>query len=90
MIAECPGPAVTGIYFGPLLQGYATCMKGTRWRALLDEFARRTHRELRITLARPANPEKWLFVVGCYNSGTTLIADALADHPQIAALPDEG
>ncbi len=65
-------------------------MKGTRWLPLLDEFARRAHRELRVTLARPASPDRWLFLVGCYNSGTTLIADVLGEHPQIAALPDEG
>lgn len=65
-------------------------MKGTRWLPLLDEFARRAHRELRVTLTRPASPDRWLFLVGCYNSGTTLIADVLGEHPQVAALPDEG
>ena len=34
--------------------------------------------------------KKWIFIVGCYNSGTTLLNQILADHPQISGLPDEG
>jgi len=33
---------------------------------------------------------KWIFLVGCYNSGTTLLSRILEQHPQIAGLPDEG
>jgi len=48
-------------------------------------------RECRI-LATPApRPSKcWLFLVGCYNSGTTLLAQLLARHPDIASFPTEG
>lgn len=35
-------------------------------------------------------PERWLFLVGCYNSGTTLLHDLLAEHPGIGSLPTEG
>lgn len=35
-------------------------------------------------------PEKWVFIVGCYNSGTTLVHDLLATHPHIGSMPDEG
>jgi len=35
-------------------------------------------------------PEKWLFILGCYNSGTTLLYRLLGRHPQIASLPTEG
>ena len=35
-------------------------------------------------------PKKWVFVVGCYNSGTTLLADVMGNHPSISALPVEG
>lgn len=41
------------------------------------------------TLAQPANPEKWVFIVGCYNSGTTLLERLLSTHSKISAL-DEG
>ncbi|MBN2243619.1 MAG: sulfotransferase [Acidobacteria bacterium] len=34
-------------------------------------------------------PEKWVFVVGCYNSGTTLLEDILGMHPKISTM-DEG
>jgi len=90
MIPEHRWRAVKPVYIEPVSARYAMPMKGTRWLPLLDEFARRAHRELRVTLTRPASPDRWLFLVGCYNSGTTLIADVLGEHPQIAALPDEG
>jgi hypothetical protein len=32
----------------------------------------------------------WVFLVGCYNSGTTLLAELLGQHPSISALPTEG
>jgi hypothetical protein len=35
-------------------------------------------------------PEKWVFIAGCYNSGTTLLHDILAMHPLIGSMPDEG
>lgn len=35
-------------------------------------------------------PEKWVFLVGCYNSGTTLLAKLLSSHPQIGSMPREG
>jgi hypothetical protein len=35
-------------------------------------------------------PERWVFIVGCYNSGTTLLHDMLAAHPAIGSMPFEG
>ena len=32
----------------------------------------------------------WVFLVGCYNSGTTLLAELLSQHPDISALSTEG
>ena len=46
------------------------------------------------TLVRPLvplkKPEKWLFVVGCFNSGTTILRRLLESHPDISALAGEG
>ena len=47
-------------------------------------------REFKITLTPIPQPEKWVFIVGCYNSGTTLLAELLSRHPAISALPTEG
>lgn len=35
-------------------------------------------------------PEKWIFIVGCYNSGTTLLHRILASHPEVGSMPNEG
>ena len=34
--------------------------------------------------------KKWIFIVGCYNSGTTLLATILNGHSKISGLEDEG
>lgn len=65
-------------------------MAGTRWKATLRKIAAMLNRELRVSIARVPHPEKWVFVVGCYNSGTTLLAEVLGAHPLISALPTEG
>lgn len=36
------------------------------------------------------SPERWIFVIGCYNSATTLLATILRQHPDIGGLPNEG
>lgn len=35
-------------------------------------------------------PEKWCFIVGCYNSGTKLLHKILSTHPKIGSMPNEG
>jgi hypothetical protein len=35
-------------------------------------------------------PDKWVFIVGCYNSGTTLLHKLLAAHPDIGSMANEG
>ncbi|GIK39964.1 MAG: hypothetical protein BroJett011_37970 [Chloroflexota bacterium] len=35
-------------------------------------------------------PDKWVFVVGCYNSGTTLLHNLLASCPEVGSMPNEG
>lgn len=35
-------------------------------------------------------PAQWCFIVGCYNSGTTLLNQLLGLHPEIGTMPNEG
>lgn len=35
-------------------------------------------------------PQKWVFIAGCSNSGTSLLHTILSNHPLIGTLPDEG
>jgi len=41
-------------------------------------------------IGRDLNPDRWIFVLGCYNSATTLLASILEKHPLIGGLPNEG
>lgn len=36
------------------------------------------------------DPEKWLFLVGCYNSGTTILREVISSHENVHDLPFEG
>lgn len=62
----------------------------TDWKQRLRDAAGTLHREVRVAITPVPDPDKWVFVVGCYNSGTTLLAEVLGTHPMISALPDEG
>ncbi|MFN3969037.1 sulfotransferase family protein [Flavobacterium sp.] len=35
-------------------------------------------------------PKKWVFIIGCYNSGTTLLTEIFEKNNQLCVLPDEG
>lgn len=65
-------------------------MSATRWSPILRECVGRLHREFRIATTSPVIPDKWVFIIGCYNSGTELLTHLLDEHPEISALPDEG
>lgn len=41
-------------------------------------------------LKREPEPQQWLFILGCYNSGTTLLHRLLSMHPDIGSMPNEG
>ncbi|MBV7380168.1 sulfotransferase family protein [Maritimibacter dapengensis] len=41
-------------------------------------------------LFAPRLPDRWLFIGGCYNSGTTILREMLGAHPEIGTLPREG
>ena len=65
-------------------------MKGTRFNKTLRECLGNLHREVKIAVTPLPKNKKWVFLVGCYNSGTTLLAELLGQHPSISALPTEG
>jgi hypothetical protein len=50
----------------------------------------RTAQRLAVSFGRELEPRRWIFLLGCYNSGTTLLRSLLARHPDIATLPSEG
>lgn len=39
---------------------------------------------------RDIHNKKWVFIIGCYNSGTTLLEQVLSTHPAMSSLHDEG
>jgi hypothetical protein len=53
-----------------------------RWRLLAPVLRRRVERK--------AAEVHWLFILGCSNSGTTLLSQILSRHPTIGALAYEG
>jgi hypothetical protein len=57
---------------------------------VLRECAGLLRRELKLAFTPLVSPEKWVFVVGCYNSGTELLTALLGSQTAIAALPHEG
>ncbi len=50
----------------------------------------RVAQHLSAYLGRDLQPDRWIFIVGCYNSGTTILARVLGEHPSIGTLPGEG
>lgn len=65
-------------------------MRGSKLSAVLRESAGNIWRELRVSLTPAPRPKKWAFIVGCYNSGTTLLSELLSRHGDISCLPTEG
>lgn len=65
-------------------------MAATKLGQVIRESLGNIWREARIVCTKDPKPEKWVFLVGCYNSGTTLLSELLSRHPSISALPTEG
>lgn len=58
--------------------------------AKLKLWAKLKTKSIGYLLMNEPHPEKWVFIVGCYNSGTTLLHSLLAEHPEIGSMPNEG
>ncbi|QPG06391.1 sulfotransferase [Salinimonas marina] len=65
-------------------------MAGTRFKAVAREALGNIFREVKIAAKPIPKPKKWVFIVGCYNSGTTLLSELMGRHPDMSALPTEG
>lgn len=80
---------------GSRLSRFGERHRGAVVRKALDEgLARLWLRPGIRRLARPflsvRQPLQWVFMTGCYNSGTTILREILGAHPDIATLPREG
>ena len=68
---------------GHIFTGFSRELKAKIFRkTLVRKLARR--------FAKIREPEKWIFLVGSYNSGTTIFRRLIESHPDIASLPVEG
>ncbi|WP_457670278.1 sulfotransferase family protein [Thiolapillus sp.] len=60
----------------------------------LKKWLRKKQRQIKLDRlakqGKACQPRKWVFIVGCYNSGTTLLHNIIASHPAVASLPREG
>jgi len=65
-------------------------MKATRFKPIIRECLGQLNREIKIALTPAPKDKTWVFLVGCYNSGTTLLSELLGQHPSISALTTEG
>lgn len=58
---------------------------------LKEKLYRSRHiRRLFVCFAKSPKGKRWVFLVGCYNSGTTLLHSLIAAHPDVDTLPGEG
>lgn len=66
--------------------------KRSRLRQILMNYLGRTGigKSLSGRLGRSLNDKQWVFILGCYNSGTTLLQRLIMDHPEISGMPAEG
>jgi len=69
--------------------------KGVVLRKAFDQAAVRLWVDFRLWkvfggLLRVREPKTWVFMGGCYNSGTTILREVIGAHPEVASLPREG
>jgi hypothetical protein len=68
------------------LRAAGAIMRRIRLRLLGERWVQK----LIVPFGRELAPQKWVFIVGCYNSGTRLLAEILGHHPKIAGTAREG
>jgi hypothetical protein len=73
----------------PSLRGWLGGLRRTG-RRRLREASHRVRLEYTGRFGPTLERSRWVFLVGCFNSGTTLLHDLLAQHPDVASMPDEG
>lgn len=47
-------------------------------------------RRMALPFITELRPDRWIFIIGCYNSGTSLLKSVLAQHEEISVLPGRG
>ena len=76
-------------------QRFVARNEGHFWRGLYRESLGKVYRRPALRrFIRPfiplRQPDKWLFLVGCFNSGTTILRRLLESHPEISSFSREG
>lgn len=58
--------------------------------AFLRLLMQKSVQRILLPFGHDLTPDRWIFVLGCYNSATTLLASILRRHPLMGGLPNEG
>jgi hypothetical protein len=72
----------------PLLR--TTTIRGIPKRVLDRLVMQPLVQRMLLPFGRDVRDKRWVFILGCYNSGTTLLAEMLQSHPAFGGLPNEG
>ena len=82
---------VPAINFGRLVRKHGWGLPAHLWLEGRTRLYEREPVRACVRIFFPAKrPDLWVFPVGCYNSGTTILQELLAAHPEISTLPKEG
>lgn len=65
-------------------------ISGFARKVFLTALMNRSVQQVLLPFGHDLQPDRWIFVIGCYNSATTLLASILREHPEMEGLPNEG